>query len=352
MVEYIYSFMDTRLKYIIGIVVVLDVIGGVFYALSSSSKSITVYIAGAYAAEGQYLAQDFQNSTGIDVKVIPGGSFKLASQISSGEPASVFIPVAFTQAVDALGPRDPGWAIAAFTDQMAIVYSNLSLKNQYVVQALSYYNKAISTNDSTYWYDFFQTITSGNLKLGISNPSTDPEGLYAFLLLEIAGKLYAHNSSYFVERVIESGSNITRSSTGEYVGPLEEGEIQLVFSYRSYAMAQGFHYIQLPPWLNFGSPSYVSLYSQFSWPVDLEGHQVNISGTPVYLYITVPKDPQDPSASYSFLQFVLLHGALLEKFGLSLIHPSPLFNSTSLPPQVVKLEETGEVSYAGPLAAL
>ncbi|WP_126449861.1 extracellular solute-binding protein [Sulfodiicoccus acidiphilus] len=344
----------SSLKYLaVGLVVAVVVAAAAYGLFAPHSRPLAVYVAGAYTAEAQFLAQAFHNSTGVQVTVIPGGSFKLASDIAAGEPASVFMPVAFTQAVDVLGQRNPGWAIGIFTDQMAIVYSNASLQNPSVREALSYYHEAMSTNDSTYWFDFFETITSGSVKLGISNPSTDPEGLYAFLMLEIAGKIYAHNSSYFLDRVIETGANVTRSSTGEYVGPLEEGEVQLVFSYRSYAMAQGFSYLQLPPWLNFGSSQYSSFYSKFSWPVNLEGKDVNVSGSPVYLYITVPTKPQNPQASYAFLRFVLSHVDELERYGLTPAIPAPLFASNNtLPPQISELESSGEVTYAGPLAEL
>lgn len=64
--------------------------------------SVTVYVAGAYVAILNYLAKQFENATGIQVHVVPGGSFALASQIASQTPvpANVFIPVAYIQAVE------------------------------------------------------------------------------------------------------------------------------------------------------------------------------------------------------------------------------------------------------------
>ena len=49
------------------------------------------------------------------------------------------------------------------------------------------YKAAESSNASADWSSFFASLTSGNTKLGISSPLSDPAGLRGWLVLEAAG---------------------------------------------------------------------------------------------------------------------------------------------------------------------
>lgn len=316
----------------------------------SISKAISLCIAGAYAVEGGYLKSAFFNATGIYVAVKPGGSFALAHEIALGTPCDVFMPVAFRQAVAGMGPYNPGWAIAFAADEVVIVYSNATLSYPGAAELIGLYEEAIRTNETRLWYAFFYNLTSGKYPLGVADPSTDPEGLYALLLLEAAGRLYAGNQSYFVDRMIAARANVTRSSTFYYVVPLKEGQIAFVFSYKSYAEANNLSYLELPPWLNFGSPQYADWYSQFSWVIPANGAPpARINGTPVYLYITIPKGAEGEGA-LRFLLFVLSHRQDLAKFGLyPLPKPVVFGNASALPSPLTQMLENGTLVYGGPL---
>ncbi|MEM4911554.1 MAG: substrate-binding domain-containing protein, partial [Metallosphaera sp.] len=176
--------------------------------VTPTNQSVTVYVAGAYIAILNYLAKQFENQTGIQVHNVPGGAFALASQIATTTPvpANVFVPVAYIQAVQLEGSRNPGWAIAFISDQMSIVYSNYTTQSPYWSQLYSNYTMAMKTNETTYWFNFFKLL-SPKFTLGISNPSSDPEGLFAYLMFQMAGKLYAHNESYFTD-LLKNNPNV------------------------------------------------------------------------------------------------------------------------------------------------
>ncbi|MEZ0248153.1 MAG: extracellular solute-binding protein [Thermoproteus sp.] len=317
----------------------------------ASNTTIVLCIAGAYAAEGNALASAYANLTGARVVVKPGGSFALAGQIALGSPCDVFMPVAFRQAVVAAGPYNPGWAVAFVADSNVIVYSNASLANFNATGLLEVYKKAIETNSSSAWYEFFYDLTSGRYPLGVANPATDPEGLYAMLILEAAGRLYAGNEGFFVERMAANRANVTRSSTFYYVVPLKEGQIAFVFSYRSYAEANGLQYLELPPWLNFGDMNYAGWYSHFSWTIPIGGVPTAVEGAPVYLYITIPKNAKNYDAALDFLLFVLRNRGDLAKYGLTPLQKPLVFGNTSaLPQQLRELLGNGTLQYGGPLS--
>ncbi|QGA54295.1 extracellular solute-binding protein [Sulfolobus sp. E5-1-F] len=318
---------------------------------STSSQGVTVFVAGAYLAILNYLAGQFQNATGIPVHVVGSGSFALASQIASQTPvpANVLIPVAYIQAVELTGSRNPGWAIAFLSDQMAIVYSNYTTKSPYWSQLYSNYTMAMETNDTKYWYNFFYLLTT-KFSLGIANPNTDPEGLYAYLILQMAGYLYSnHNISYFVNLVKANPNVKVAPSTANYVAPLKAGTLDFTFSYVSYAVSQGLEYLKLPPWLSFGYyPNETNWYSQFAYNISVNGQTLTIHGNPVYLYITVPLNASNTQVAYQFISFILSHESELTKFNVIPIQPALLFNETSnIPQSIMNLLNSGELKYAG-----
>ncbi|AWR97679.1 extracellular solute-binding protein [Acidianus sulfidivorans JP7] len=324
---------------------------------TSSSQILTIYVAGAYKAIFDELASQFENQTGITVKVVPGGSFGLASEIAtSSQPPQLFVPVAYIQAVELQQSEDAGWAIAFLSDQMSIVYSNYTTHSPYWNELYSNYTLAMKTNETTYWNNFF-TLLATKFSLGISYPSSDPEGLYAYLILKMAGKLYSptHSETYYISLANESHDIVGASTTADFVAPLEAGRLSFVFSYKSYAISQHLEYLQLPPWLSFGYYSNeLSWDSSFSCLITVSGHTLNISGNPVYLYMTVPKNAADATEAYEFISFVLSHHSELAQFGVTPVYPALLYyqNKSDIPSQILNLLNEGELTYAGNFSAV
>lgn len=261
------------------------------------------------------------------------------------------MPVAFRQAVAGEGPYNPGWAIAVAADEVVIVYSDAALSaHPGASNLIALFREAGAENSSALWRRFFRELASGRYPLGIADPATDPEGLYAFLMLEAAGELYAGNRSLYVGEVIANRANVTRSSTFYYVVPLKEGEIAFVFSYKSYAVANGLRYLEPPPWLNFGNASYSAWYSRFSWTIPINGVPTAVRGTPVYLYATIPADAPDEEAAVRFILFLLSHRDALARFGLYPL-PRPLVfgNASAMPSDLRRMLQSGGLAYGGPL---
>lgn len=322
----------------------------------SSSGPVIVYVAGAYKAIFDYLAMQFENQTGIKVDVVPGGSFALASQISKGEPVSVFVPVAYIQAVELEGNRNPGWAIAFISDQMAIIYSNYTTQSPYWNQLYSNYTMAMKTNESQYWYNFFYLLTT-KFSLGISNPSSDPEGLYAYLILKMAGYLYANKSfdDYFINLADQNPNLETAPTTADFVAPLETGKLDFTFSYVSYAISQHLEYLKLPPWLSFGYyPNETNWYSFFFYKISVSNQTLKIYGNPVYLYITIPVNASNEQGALEFIQFIVQHVQELSMFGVTPVtHPLLFYqNENDVPSQILSLLKQGVLQYGGNFSAV
>lgn len=312
------------------------------------TSPLIVYVADAYAQEASYLDSLYANSTGVAVAPPKGGgSFALAREIGQGNPDSVFMSVALNAySPQYMASESPGWAIAFVADQLVIAYSNATLQNPEAKTIINDFNEALKTNSSQLYYYAFSNLTSGHVKVGISNPDSDPAGFRAWIVLEIAGYVYAHgNSSYFEDLALSNKANVTASNAAQLVSPLESGQIQFLFIYKSAAIAKGLNYIVLPPWLNLGNGSYSSFYSKFTYNLATGP----VRGSPIYLFISVPKNASDYQEALNYVIYVVQHSSVLEKFGLIPLSPALLYNSTSVPPQIEGLLKSSQLKEAGTL---
>ncbi len=339
-------------KSILAIIVIILMIvaalaGYLLMMKSSSGSSLIIYSADAYVSEVSALSSGFSSQTGVQTSPPKaGGSFALAQQIAQGNPVSVFVSVAKSAVSSSyLKNTSSGWAIAFAGDQMTIAYSNASALTPASEKLVGAFQSATSTNTTSAWFDFYFSLTSGAVKVGISNPSADPAGFRAWLVLEAAGKLYSGNESYFVSRMIANSGNTTGASAADLVAPLESGQIQFLFIYKSAAIAHKLNYLQLPSAVNFGNASYASFYSQFTYTIST-GVQ---NGSPILLFVTVPRDATNPSGSLEFVSYIVQHSSTLQSFGLTPLSPSVLYNDTAVPLGIQKLVAQGDVVLGGSL---
>jgi molybdate/tungstate transport system substrate-binding protein len=316
---------------------------------SSSGSGLILYSADAYVNETQTLESAFTQQAGIPtVPPKSAGSQVLGQQIAQGDPVSVFISVSKTAVQNTtLKSEFGGWAIAFAADQMSLVYSNSTLQNNAAVNVIDSYNNAVATNTTRAWFGFFSNLTSGSVKVGISDPNEDPAGFRAWLVLEAAGYAYAsNNSNYFSTRMLANNGNITSASAADLVAPLESGQIQFLFIYKSAGLSDKLNVLNLPPQVNLGSPAFSSYYAKFTYTIS-SGVQ---TGGIIALWITIPSDSTDPTDSFSFVAFVVKNApALLANFGLTLYSPSKLYNDTSVPAPISQLISNGSLAIAGRL---
>ncbi len=307
---------------------------------------LVVYTADAYVKETAMLLQGFHKQTGVPVAPPRGGgSYADAREIGGGAPADILISVALN-AYDRnyLAERYSGWAIAFASDQMVIAYSNATLNNSRAADVVNALQTAASSNSSNLFQNAFSELTSGEVKIGISNPESDPAGLRAYLLLYIAGYLYAGNTTYFAQRANASGSIVSSPSAAELVSPLEFGSIQFLFIYKSAAISDHLKYIQLPAELSQGDPALASFYSMFTY--SLPGGTVR--GSPIFLYVSVMGNISLTGEAYSFLSYLLNNTGMLSSFGL-LPLATPLLFANYTNSRIMALLGQGRIAEGGTL---
>ena len=320
---------------------------------SASPNPLILFSADAYVNESTALESGFTTQTGTPMATPVGaGASTLAANIKAGDPVSVFLSVS-RSAVEgpALGSEFPGWAIAFAADQIGIAYTSTSTTTSAAKAVLSAYNAATSTNITSAWYDFFNNLTSGQIKVGMSNPNDDPAGFRAWMVLQLAGIAYNGGLSgqqYFVNRMISNHGNVTAASAAALVPALETGQINFLFIYKSDIASEGLNLIQLRGGVNLGVPSYNSFYSQATYMTSggLE------KGAAIVLWLTVPKDSTDTANSVNFVVYTIKnYQTTLRSFGLVSIVPVQLYNTTGyeVPAPIVSLLNNGTLVDQGPV---
>jgi molybdate/tungstate transport system substrate-binding protein len=340
---------------VLGVVVIAIVVGVVAGLLSYSppnnsnkqpvpSTPLFISVADAYTGEASYLGQSFFNATGVQYYVASGGSFALARQIAAGSiPTTVFMSISDKAYYPSfMGNYSPGWAIGIATDEMVIAYTDNSIANNPAAQNIvKLFEEGIADDSSALLAYAFGNLTSGQVRVGISNPLTDPAGFRGWLVLQIAGYLYAHNESLYEERMLLNKGNVTATNAAELVPALETGNIQFLIIYKSFAVAKHLEYIELPPQLNFGSLQYADFYKQF---VYVSGSQ-KFQGGLIILWISVPKNSNNPDLGFQFIYFTLNHLNDLAQFGMTPLQRPILENwvpQNQLPPQIQQYISSGK----------
>jgi molybdate/tungstate transport system substrate-binding protein len=344
------SAVSSMLVAIVSAAIIVTAVGGfVYYGYYSGpvkpGSPLLVFSADLYTAESSYLYGGFSNATGIPYAAPKSaGSTALATQISQGAPVSDFISVSKSALEQAgLGAQYSGWGIAFASDQMSIGYSGAAGQSPGVQSVLGAYDSAAAANTSSDWKAFFTVLTSGSVKVGISNPNTDPAGFRGWIVLEAAGQAYAGNQSYFVDRLLHADANVTGASAAALVAPLQAGDLQFLFMYKSAAVSHGLTTLVLPSQINLGDAALASAYSSFTYTTTA-GVQ---KGGPILLFITVPRTSANTDYALQFAVYVVQHAPSMANFGMVPLSPPRLYNSTAVPSQIAQLVTSGEIVSSG-----
>lgn len=315
--------------------------------VTSMGGPLISFSADAYAAEVSSLLNGFAVTTGAPVAPLKsGGSFADANQIAAGAPDDVFVSVALSATSSQyLKNLTSNWAVGFASDQMVLAYTNAT-QNSAATSVINLANTAATSNATSDWNAFYAALTSGGVKIGISNPVSDPAGLRGWLVLEAAGYLYSGgNQQAYVAPLLQNNANVTGTNAAALVAPLQAGQIQFLFIYKSAADPDGLKFLALDSHVNLGSPSLGSLYSQFSY-TDSAG---KTAGAPIILCITVPLGSVNTAEALEFVQYVVQNAKGLSSSGLEPFAVAKLYNNVSPPAAIQALVSQGLIVEAGAL---
>jgi molybdate/tungstate transport system substrate-binding protein len=317
-------------------------------AVSSKEAPLVSYSADAYAIEVTSLLNGFSSSTGVQVAPVKsGGSTADASAIKAGAPDDVFVSASLSATSSQyLGNLTANWAIGLATDQLVLAYSNSTTQTAATNNIIGLANTAIKSNATSDWNNFYAALVGGTVKVGISAPAQDPAGLRAWIVLEAAGYLYSGgNQQAYASALLSDQANVTAASAADLVAPLQAGDIQFLFTYKSAAISNHLDYVALDSHVNLGTPSHGSFYSQFSY-TDSAGVT---KGAPIIIAVTIPLSVVNSAEALQFVQYLVQNAKSLSTFGLVPLSPTLLYENTPPPAAIQQLVTQGLIADNGAL---
>ena len=285
----------------------------------------------AYASSLQFLNEKmvspaFTAAQGYTFSGRGGQSGALEAEIASGEiTPNVFESVGGDN-ITPLQPKFTSWYVQYAGTSMVVAYNpNSKYASQF--KAIADGSKPVS--------DLFTLLQTPGLKLGRTDPNTDPQGRDFIFMLQLA-QMYYHLPSDTVAKILGTSDFGTASSPQIYAessldSTLESGQLDAASAFVTQAIELHLAYVPLPVQINLGSAAYAAQYKKAS--VTITGG-VTKHGSPQVIDITIIGTPTQ--AATAFVKYTLSPAglALYKQGGFSLPTPKVFGTASAVPAEI------------------
>src|ERR1700733_1593276 len=273
-------------------------------ASASSSAPPTGTVNVAYASSLQFLNEKvvspaFTAANGYTFSGRGASSGDLEADIASGEiTPNVFESVGGDN-ITPLEPKFTNWYIQYAGTSMVVAYNPKS----------KYASKFKAIADGTMpLSSLFTLLQTPGLKLGRTDPNTDPQGRDFIEMLELA-QTYYHLPSDTVAKILGTSDFGSASSSEIYAESALDptpgsGQLDAASAFVTQAVELHLDYIPLPTSINLGDQSLAALYHTASVTITPPGGSPTVkNGSPQVIDITIIGKPT--KAAIAFVKYTL-----------------------------------------------
>jgi molybdate/tungstate transport system substrate-binding protein len=299
-------------------------------ATASASATQTGTANVAYASSLQYINDKvvgpaFTSATGNQYAGRGGASGTLEQEVAAGEITPNVLEVIGADNVTPLEPKYTRWYVAYTGTKMVLAYNpNGKYASQF--KAIADGKQPLSS--------LFTLLQTPGLKLGRTDPNTDPQGRNFIYMLELAQKYY-NLPSDTVAKILGTTDFGTANSSQIYAesaldSTLTSGQLDAASAYINQAVQLHLAYIPLPPQINLGDAAYKDLYKTAS--VTIKGGTKH--GSPQVVDITIIGTPTP--AAIAFVKYTLSSAglALYKAGGFTMITPKLTGSMSDVPADI------------------
>jgi molybdate/tungstate transport system substrate-binding protein len=294
---------------------------------SSSSPLVSGTASVAYASSLEYInekviAPAFSSVTGAQYSGRGAASGTLEQEVAAGEITPNVLEVIGGDNITPLEPKYTRWYVAYAGTKMVLAYNpNSKYASQF--KAIADGKQPLSS--------LFTLLQTPGLKLGRTDPNTDPQGRNFIYMLELAQNYY-HLPSDTVSRILGTSDFGTASSSQIYAesaldSTLQSGQLDAASAYINQAVQLHLAYIPLPPQINLGDAAYKDLYKTAS--VTIKGGTKH--GSPQVIDITIIGTPTPASIAFVAYQLSSAGLDLYKAGGFTLITPTLTGSKSDVP---------------------
>ncbi|HZR53805.1 MAG TPA: extracellular solute-binding protein [Streptosporangiaceae bacterium] len=285
---------------------------------SSSSSSVrTVSLANASSLSylnDHVVGSAFTAAAGYTLQTTANSSGTLEADIAANEISPNVFEAVGGDNITPLEPHYTKWYIQYAGTSMVLAYNpNSKYASQF--NAIKNGTKPLSS--------LFTLLQTPGLKLGRTDPNTDPQGRDFIFMLQLAQKYY-NLPSDTVSKILGTSDAGSASSPEIYAessldSTLESGQLDAASAFVTQAVEQHLDYIPLPANINLGSASLAAYYKANSAVTIKSGTK---HGSPQVIDITIIGTPT-PGA-LAFVKYTLSSAGLAQykDGGFSMITPT------------------------------
>lgn len=286
----------------------------------------------AYASSLEYLNEKivkpaFEAATGAGYSGTGATAGALQQEIASGEISpNVFESVGGGN-ITPLEPKFTKWYIQYAGTSMVVAYNP---KSRYASQFKAIADGRVPAKD------LFTLLETPGLKLGRTNPATDPQARDFIMMLELAQSYY-HLPGDTVARILGTSDYGSTNSSQIYAessldATLESGQVDAASAFVTQAVQLHLDYVPLPAAINLGSFADAARYKKAT--VTTGGKTYH--GSPQVIDITTIGTPTP--AGQAFVAYTLSPAGLAEykKAGFTMITPTVSGDKSAVPAPILR----------------
>ena len=296
-----------------------------------AKEDIIVFHAGSLAVPFSEIEKSFEKKyPQYDVKREVSGSRKAARKVSDIKRATDVVASADYKVIDnLLIPKDAKFNVQFATNEMALAYTDRSK-----------FSKEINADN---WTD---VVLKEGVKVGHSNPNSDPCGYRSVLVTKLASQYYKKPDFFKnllgYQKAYKVGDEnkekvVVRPKETDLLGLLEVHAFDYLFIYKSVAQQHNLQYITLPKEISLKDEEFQALYASVSFEISGKkpGEYITKKGGAMIYGITIPqntKSPKTPEGAVIFVNFILSKEGqeIMKKNGQGVINPPVITGDSTI----------------------
>ncbi|HEX6467948.1 MAG TPA: extracellular solute-binding protein [Streptosporangiaceae bacterium] len=255
----------------------------------ASGGTLIVFGAGTLARPFAAELQAFKKQNpGLTVRSQFGGSGTMTKNITElGQPADV-LGVADYSLIPKLmftGAKPYAtWYTGFASNQITFAYTD--------------HSKGAGQLTAANWY---KVLAQPGVRIGRSNPATDPSGYQTLQMLQLAQGYY-HDPTLSASVLRNSPDSTVVGTETSLLAALQSGQIDYLAIYRSDALQHHLRYVALPSQLNLSDPALAATYGKVAVKAGSLG---TLTAKPIIYALTVPRTAPNVALGQKFIAFVL-----------------------------------------------
>lgn len=164
-----------------------------------------------------------------------------------------------------------------------------------------------------------QVLSQPGVKIGRSNPDTDPSGYQTLQMLALAQDYY-HNPNLSAGVLANSPPETMVGTETQLLPAVSSGQIDYLGIYRSDALQHNLRFIDLPTQIDLSDPAQAAAYATVKVPTSSGAR----TGKPIVYALTVPTNAPNAAAGLKFVEFLLSPAGqkIMTDNGFSVVSPA------------------------------